>query len=371
MDYILKLGLNERRKAGPAELAVQVVWLMDQLLEMIAENLLEDEDSSLFRSRLEKLRTEILESGGSKIPSQTALNALNLCQDEFRLARSKRIQREEHFAEVIVFLRESLASLIGESKTFHDNLLESSERIRELIELKDIKELKLRVAAEVNEFNRFVSEKQEKEKLQFTELTEQITILQRKLEAAKAEASLDGLTGIANRRNFDFTIQRWVLAHEKSEEPFTVAIFDIDNFKEINDTYGHQIGDQVLISTAAELGRNIRSTDFLARYGGDEFVILSQGMRRPDSEKRFSSLLKSIQTTPFECKSAESEPSFVSITASCGVAEYALGESARDLIRRADEAMYEAKRDGKNRVVTKRRPLLGAYYEGRKRNSVA
>ena len=74
----------------------------------------------------------------------------------------------------------------------------------------------------------------------------QVSALQRKLEAAKAEASIDGLTGIANRRNFDFTIQRWVLSHEKSEDPFAVAIFDIDNFKRLNDTLGHQAGDAVL-----------------------------------------------------------------------------------------------------------------------------
>lgn len=371
MDYILQLRLNQRRKRGSPELAVQVVWLIDQLLEMVAENLLEEEDGSLFRSRLEKLRREVLENKGTSISSETALRALNLCQDEFRLARSKRIQREEHFAEIIIFLREALARMTGESKSFHDDLLASSERIRMLIELKDIKELKEKVAAEVNEFNRVLMDKQQREQSQLKELTGQITVLQRKLEAAKAEASIDGLTGIANRRNFDFAIQRWVLAHEESEQPFTVAIFDIDNFKEINDSYGHQIGDQILISASAELGRNIRSTDFLARYGGDEFVVLSNGMRRQESEKRFTSLLKTIQSNPFECRTNEHESMYIPLTLSCGVAEFALGEKARDLIRRADEAMYEAKREGKNRVVTKRRPLISAFYEGRKRHSVA
>ncbi len=370
-DYIIQLGLSKYQKPRSAVPTVQIVWLIDQILELMAENVTEHDESTLFRSQLEQFRREILKAGGSTISSMTALNTIGICRDGFKRAQTRRVQRDEHFAEIIVFLRKALADLTGNSKTFHDNLLETSGRIRELIELKDIQELKNKVAAEVDELNRVVSAKREQEQVQFAQLSEQVTILQRKLEVAKAEASIDGLTGIANRRNFDFTIRRWVIGHERSEEPFTVAIFDIDNFKEINDTCGHQIGDRVLIAAAIELSRNIRSSDVLARYGGDEFVVLSDGMKLVESEKRFTNLLTTIKSRAFECKNSQGETSFVCLTASCGVAEYALGESANDLIRRADEAMYEAKRQGKNRVVTKKLPLLGAYYEGRRRHSSA
>jgi diguanylate cyclase len=108
------------------------------------------------------------------------------------------------------------------------------------------------------------------------------------LQAAKTTDYIDSLTGIASRGNFDSTLQTWVAAHEKSEDPFTVAILNIDDFQQINDSYGHHIGDQVLILTAADLSRNTRSTDFVARYGGDEFVLLFAGMRLSESERRFS-----------------------------------------------------------------------------------
>ncbi len=372
MDYILQLGLNKLRKADPKNPIVQIDWLMDQLLELIAENLSdEDMGSSSFRSQLEGLRREILQSNGNTLSGLTALNTLDLCRGQFRHRQTEQFKRDEYFAEIIVFLRKALADLTGESRSFHEDLLGSTGRIQDLIELKDIQELKTRIAAEVNQLNRVVSERQKREQVQFVQLSEQISVLQHKLEIAKAEASLDGLTGIANRRNFDFTIQRWVIAHEKSEEPFTAAIFDLDNYKQINDSHGHQIGDRVLVSTALELGRSIRASDFLARYGGDEFVILSNGMRLSESEKRFSGILRQIEGMRFDCKNTESQPVTDSLTASCGIAEYALGESARDLIRRADEALYEAKRLGKNRVAIKRRPLLSAFYEGRKRNSIA
>jgi diguanylate cyclase len=345
---------------------------MDQLLEVIAENLSdEDPACSVFRSQLEGLRREILESGGVQIDGLTALNALDLCRAQFRRAQSKRVERDESFAEIIAFLRKSLMSLTGESRTYHEDLLGTTGRISALVELKDIQELKSKIAAEVTELNRVVLEKQKREQIQFSQLSEQIAGLQKRLEEAKVEASLDGLTGIANRRNFDFTIQRWAIAHEKSEEPFTVALFDLDDFKKVNDSYGHQIGDQVLIATALEIGNRIRTSDFLARYGGEEFVVLSSGMKLNESQSRFAALLQHIESLQFDCKSPEKGSLSISLTASCGVAEYASGESVKDLIHRADEALYEAKRAGKNQVVAKRRPLLSAFYEGRKRNSMA
>lgn len=372
MDHIIQLNLSKLRRSDAKGPTVQILWLIDQLLEVIAENLSdEDAERCAFHSRLEGLRREILESAGREIAGSTALNTLDLCRGQFRRAQYKRVERDENFAEIIAFLRKSLVNLTGDSRTFHEDLLGTTDRIKGLFELKDIQELKSKITAEVNELNRAVLEKQKREQTQFAQLSDQIAGLQKKLKEAKVEASLDGLTGIANRRNFDFTVQRWVIAHEKSEEPFTVALFDLDNFKQVNDNYGHQIGDQVLISTAMEIGKSIRASDFLGRYGGDEFVVLSSGMKLVESLRRFSALLQHIEQMQSDCKSAEKGPLTVTLTSSCGVAEYALRESAKDLIQRADEALYEAKRAGKNQVIAKRRPLLGAFYEGRKRNSIA
>lgn len=372
MDYILQLGLNKLRKSDLKDPAVRAVWLIDQVLEVVVENLSEvDSEGNTFRSQLESVRREILESGKAGVPGITALTTLDLCRGQFKKSQSKRQERDAHLAEIIVFLRKALANLTGESQTFHDDLLGTTDRIQELIKIEDIRELRLRVTEEVQQLRSAVAEKQKRDRIQINQLSEQISVLQHKLEVAKAEASIDGLTGVANRRNFDYTIQRWVIGHEKSEEPFTVAIFDIDNFKRINDTYGHQVGDQVLIETAAILSKNIRGGDFLARYGGEEFVVLAAGMKLAESERRFAEMLKQIEARQFDCHRTDDGTEFVAVTASCGIAEYALGESARDLISRADEAMYEAKRAGKNRTAAKRRPLLSAFYEGRRRNSIA
>jgi diguanylate cyclase (GGDEF)-like protein len=372
VDYILQLGLNKLRKSDRRDPIVPIVWLIDQLLEVIAENLSgEDADRNSFRFKLETCRRAILESHGEDISGLTALSTLDLCRGQFKKLQTHRQERDEHLAEIIQFLRKSMSSLTGDSRAFHEDLLGTIGRISEHIDLKDMHELKSRVARETSELNQVITEKQKREQFQFSQFSEQISILQHKLKVAKAEAFLDGLTGIANRRNFDFTIERWLIAHEKSEDPFTLAIFGLDSLKQTNDNYGHQIGDQVLMEIAMELGRNVRAKDYLARFGGEEFVILSAGMKLMESEKRFSEMLKHIEKMQCDCKNAENETLAVFITTSCGIAEYVPGENTRDLIKRTEEALYEAKQAGKNRVATKRRPLLGAFYEGRRRNSIA
>jgi diguanylate cyclase (GGDEF)-like protein len=368
VDFLLQLGLNKRRKPDSDNQFVTAIWLIDRLLELISDNASDGDNArnSAFRSILELPKKEILKSHGDKVAGRAAQHTLDLCRQQFEASHNLRLERDENFAEIILFLRKSLMNLSGDSQKYHDSLMGTAERIGRLSDLKDIQELKSRVAAEVTELNRIVEEKQKRDRTQYTELSEQVVKLQTKLEKAKAEASMDGLTGIANRRRFDMMIQRWILAHEKNEEPFTIALFDLDNFKQINDTFGHQTGDQVLASIAGELGSKIRSCDFLARYGGEEFVILSEGMQVQESEARYSEMLDMIAGTPIKCRDNQNAIFKVTLTASCGVAGYALGESAKDLISRADEALYEAKKLGKNRVAIKRRPLLSAFYEGRK-----
>jgi len=373
LNHLLQLGLNKRRKSNSGETDVTAIWLIEQLLELISENAsegVEDRDSS-FCSKLERPKQEILGSSSDTLNASAANETLDLCRHQFEHTRTRRRERDENFAEIILFLRESLVNLSGDSRKYHESLTDTAERIGRLSDLKDILELKTRVAVEVKELNRIVEEKQQQERTQYAELSQKVEHLQSKLEKVKEEASIDSLTGIANRRHFEVMIQRWVQDHNRNEEPFTVALLDLDNFKQVNDSYGHQTGDQVLTHIAHTLRSGIRPGDFLARYGGEEFVILSKGMKLEESDKRYSEMLSHIENTPIDCRNSGNECIKIALTASCGVAGYALGEKVEDLINRADQALYEAKRTGKNRVVTKRRSLLGAFYEGRKRNTGA
>jgi diguanylate cyclase len=369
MDRIIELGLSRRRKSDSGDATVKLADLVVQLLRLVSDNTQEGDNprSAALRSQLEECRHKVMKENGAEIAESAAYTGLIACHELFRLSQTRRMERDEQFAEVIEFLRRALASFAGSSKAFHKSLLGTSDRLSNLSGIVEIQELKRRITEEVKVLKQVVHERQKQETVQTVQLSERVSILQQKLQRAREEASLDGLTGIANRRSFDQALQHWVDEHQATEQPFALALLDLDDFKKINDGFGHQVGDQILAYTGQELARSFRVGDFIARYGGEEFVILLDGIRLHESEARMSKLIQQVAATRVECRKGD-EPCTVSFTMSCGVAEYALGEKPEDLISRADAALYEAKMKGKNRAVSKRRPLLGAFYEGRKRN---
>jgi two-component system cell cycle response regulator len=136
---------------------------------------------------------------------------------------------------------------------------------------------------------------------------------------------------------------------QKSNKPLAFLIMDIDHFKSVNDTHGHDIGDEVLREFANRISANIRGIDLACRYGGEEFVVVM-----PDTDVDFAytiaeRLRKSVETTPIEISRA---PGALNVTISIGIAASAGGDdNAEKLLHRADQALYRAKREGRNRVI--------------------
>lgn len=156
-------------------------------------------------------------------------------------------------------------------------------------------------------------------------------------------ATLDSLTGLPNRRRF-YDHGQWLLERvRRTGESLSAVIFDIDFFKQINDTHGHPTGDAVLERLAAEARSILRRQDFLARYGGEEFIILLPGTQLAGAVQLGEKLRAHIAATDF--------PGADRVTISLGCAEYLADESLHELVARADVALYQAKRSGRNRVV--------------------
>ncbi len=155
-------------------------------------------------------------------------------------------------------------------------------------------------------------------------------------------ARVDGLTGVLSRTAFEEVMNREIERARRYGEKLSLILFDIDNFKSINDSYGHLFGDKVLRKVADTVRMNLRSTDLVARWGGEEFVILLPRTAREEAVTVAEKLRKSVQNLGLGNK--------VSITASFGVAELRDGDDSVRLILKADKALYSAKRNGKNRV---------------------
>ena len=156
------------------------------------------------------------------------------------------------------------------------------------------------------------------------------------LERLERAARTDDLTGLLNRRAWDEQLTREVARARRSGNPLCVAMLDIDHFKAYNDRYGHQAGDRLLKKTAADWGLRVRDTDLLARYGGDEFALAL-----PDCG--IEEALELIERLRFETPEDESS--------SAGLACWNGSETELDLMTRADRALYQAKRAGRDRIV--------------------
>jgi diguanylate cyclase (GGDEF)-like protein len=167
-------------------------------------------------------------------------------------------------------------------------------------------------------------------------------------QEARRDSETDPLTGLGTRRVLEKVLKAECARAARYNCCFSVAIVDVDNFKQINDTAGHAAGDNVLRLLAKTMRRNVRMTDvIIARYGGDEFVLLMLETKLSGAKVLLERLRRHVKTI--------SLPKIKSVTISCGLAKWNEGpppDTAETILKRADDALYEAKHSGRNRVVT-------------------
>jgi len=169
-----------------------------------------------------------------------------------------------------------------------------------------------------------------------------------KLESDLREQALhDPLTGLYNRRYLSDAIEREIAIAEREQKSLSVIVMDLDHFKDVNDTYGHQVGDQYLIAFAAQLRNRIRKSDVACRYGGEEFLLVLPGTSLEDAVKRAEEIRQAYANTTLPGRGISKN-----VTISMGIATYPLhGEKSEQIIIKADKALYMSKENGRNRVT--------------------
>lgn len=166
-----------------------------------------------------------------------------------------------------------------------------------------------------------------------------LSALNRKLEHLSVT---DKLTGLFNRVKIDASIEREIARSQRFGQPFSLVMLDIDHFKSVNDTHGHQVGDQVLVAVSTIIGSNTREIDIVGRWGGEEFLVICPQTDDLGVLNLAEDLRQKVQEYDF--------PIVGHKTASFGVTTYMQGDQAKDIIKRADDALYIAKKHGRNRV---------------------
>ena len=174
----------------------------------------------------------------------------------------------------------------------------------------------------------------------------QINQLETKLQEMSEKASEDHLTGALNRRGFDNAYQREISIAARNEKQLCFALLDIDNFKQLNDTYGHDVGDKVLVYLVEAVKKVVRLEDIVSRYGGEEFAILLPNTMIESAVEILERVRRHIVKEFFLHENKR-----ILVTFSAGVTQYQPGDSQQNLYQRADKALYQAKRNGKNQIV--------------------
>ena len=274
---------------------------------------------------------------------------LNDVIEKQRQAKDRALQAQNEMRDLLATFIDRLSEMTQSTGMFQDKLEDSARQIEQAKTIDEIAP----VLKEVVGATRGMASESKLARDELREMREhasrteaEIIKLHQELDRISTQARHDPLTGALNRKGLEEALEREISTVRRKETPLSVALLDIDNFKRLNDSLGHAVGDVALTHLATVARECMRPQDTLARYGGEEFVLLL-----PDTvlEKGIEAMtrLQRELTKRFFLAGVEK----VLITFSAGVAQLGNDEPGMEAIKRADKAMYLAKRAGKNRVV--------------------
>lgn len=221
----------------------------------------------------------------------------------------------------------SVARMIGAHHNIHQQIVAQTDLIEKNKLLKDGNVSLERVIAQKTD-----------------ELARKNQQLERKIIEVESLANIDSLTQVASRNFFEAELSKEMLRANRYHHPLSLAMFDLDKFKDINDKFGHKVGDAILCSISQLVSQNIRDVDLLSRWGGDEFVIIFPELTQQQAHKTSEKLRALI--------SQHKLTQGLTITCSFGVARYQTGDSITELFQRVDRQLYISKESGRNQVYS-------------------
>lgn len=217
-----------------------------------------------------------------------------------------------------------------------------------------IDEIKRAVVEKLAKIKNLVSQRKKREMKRIRKSKKNINRLKKRIVVAEREAGVmtqkakyfqtaatkDGLTGLYNRNTFDLRVKSALETFDEGGKPFSIVLFDVDDFKNINDTFGHLSGDKVLQKVAQCLQTTFRKNDCIARFGGDEFAVVIEGLGEEMARERIVKFKENFRKKRFYSRNTGD----IKVTISAGFAQAMAGESSEDILRRADMDMYALKK---------------------------
>lgn len=301
-------------------------------------------------AEIDQLMARLADDNGPDRPEQIGNECVQRCEVVAERIRRRRAERRREMTTIVTLVRDAVSAVESEMTSLHSSIEQSTDRFEAIAKIEDPAVLRQLLVTQVAVLKKVTADRRAAWEARQRQFQDQMDHLEQQLIASKREASLDALTGAANRGSFDRECQARI---QTANSRFVLAMLDMDNLKQINDTHGHAVGDRALIALARGLRRNLRDDDFIARLGGDEFAVLANNLSLRQAEIRFGATIARVFATQ-----EGDEPLACVPTVSCGLAEFSAGDTFASLYERADGALYAAKRIGKNRVAIKERAYL-------------
>lgn len=251
------------------------------------------------------------------------------------------LKLDNELSKVLAFIR----SHLGSSEKYAKSLADAQSRLAALDEPKQVRVVVSLLVAENERMRRDTNELRSK----LEDAKARIETLHTSLSEAQEMGLQDPLTAVGNRRCFDETLEKEIVEAEHTRKPLSLVMCDIDNFKFINDSFGHSVGDEVLKMFASLLADNIRETDTVTRFGGEEFGIILPHTAQESAISLAERMRRQCESKQLVVRNAKQ--TIGKVTASFGVAQHREGEGPEMLVQRADAKLYEAKCAGRNRVA--------------------
>ena len=340
------LGARMKRNlASGADLQVELTGLMRFVFDNLGT--FAEEDQWLHNQ---------LQTTGESLESNVSADSVANAKDVLSsvVARQRELQKviatAQHGLKAIMLeIVRQASSLVADTAGYSDRMVELGEHIRSSNDLSSIKVVVDELDAFVREMGSSVRRSHDDMSATHARLVQaeqQIVDLRRDLAQTSEKVRRDNLTGALNRSGLEEIWLREIQVAQTSAMPLSIGLLDIDNFKLINDQYGHVVGDEALVHLTSVIRNALHGTDTMARYGGEEFVILLPDTD-PDGAKALMLRLQRELTKHFFMRGED----HLLVTFSAGVTMVRLGEDTMvSAIERADAALYDAKRTGKNRV---------------------
>ncbi|MGZ0018062.1 diguanylate cyclase [Nitrosomonas sp. wSCUT-2] len=330
---------------GAGKLQQGLLKLLNMLMDSTGEILAEDQ---WIGTRIGQLRETIAKPIDTQVIKQAERYLEEITQRQ-EIIKSNLSEAKLTLKKMVTSLITNIEGLTDTTDGYQAKLEHYVDTISKTDDIKELNQLLALIMSETKEMQKSTSDYRN----DFLAARAEVSLAQSKINQLETELQVmgekvheDHLTGILNRRGLDSAFEREAARSLRHQVPLCYALLDIDNFKQLNDTHGHKVGDDALVYLVESVKDTTRPEDIVSRYGGEEFVILLPNTNLEEGVQILSRIRRNLTKKFFLHENKR-----LLITFSAGVAQLRSGESQEAIFKRADEALYRAKKGGKNQIL--------------------